>query len=112
MQTVRSVLRALGALTAVLLAALVPLLGGASGAQASSLAVQQRALTIAITAMTPTTAGPNSTVTVRGTLANHTGSAVGGITVQATTSSAPFQFPEQMTLFSNGTATGTVALPQ
>jgi hypothetical protein len=112
MQTVRSVLRALGALTAALLAALVPLLGGAQGAQAASLAVQQRALSIAITAMTPTTAGPNSTVTVRGTLANHTGSAVGGITVQARTSTAGFQFPEQMTLFSNGTATGTVALPQ
>jgi len=111
MQTVRSVLRALGASIAVLLAALVPLLAGATGVQASPVAVQQRALTIAITAMTPTTAGPNSTVTVRGTLANHTGSAVSGITVQARTSTEWFQYPEQMTEFSNGTATGTAALP-
>jgi uncharacterized protein DUF6049 len=112
MQTVRSVLRALGASTAVLLAALVPLLAGAPGVQASPVAVQQQhALTIAITAMTPTTAGPNSTVTVRGTLANHTGSAVGGITVQAMTSTEGFPYPEQMAEFSNGTATGTAALP-
>ena len=111
MQTVRSVLRALGASTAVLLAALVPLLAGATGAQASPVAVQQHALTIAITAMTPTTAGPNSTVTVRGTLANHTGSAVGGITVQAMTSTQGFPYPEQMTEFSNGTPTSTAALP-
>jgi hypothetical protein len=111
MQTVRSVLRALGASIAVLLAALVPLLAGAPGAQASPVAVQQRALTIAITAMTPTTAGPNSTVTVRGTLANHTGSAVSGITVEARTSTGYFQYPEEMTEFSNGTATGTAALP-
>jgi hypothetical protein len=112
MQTVRPVLRTLGALIAVLLAAFVPLFAGAPGAQASSVAVQQRVLTIAITAMTPTTAGPNSTVTVSGTLANHTGSAVGGITVQAMTSTSWFQYPEQMTLFTSGTATGTVALPQ
>jgi hypothetical protein len=111
MQTVRSVLRALGALIAVLLAALVPSLAGAPGVQASSLPVQQRALTIAITAMTPITAGPNSTVQVSGTLANHTGAAVSGITVQAMTSTGWFQYPDEMTLFANGTATGTVALP-
>ena len=111
MQTVRSVLRALGASIAVLLAALVPLLAGAPGVQASPVAVQQHALTIAITAMTPTTAGPNSTVTVKGTLVNHTGSAVGGITVQAMTSTQGFPYPEQMTEFSNGTPTGTAALP-
>ena len=111
MQTVRSVLRALGASIAVLLAALVPLLAGAPGVQASPVAVQQHALTIAITAMTPTTAGPNSTVTVRGTLVNHTGSAVSGITVQAMTSTQGFSYPEQMTEFSNGTPTGTAALP-
>jgi hypothetical protein len=111
MQTVRSVLRALGASIAVLLAALVPLLAGAPGVQASPVAVQQRALTIAITAMTPTTAGPGSTVTVKGTLANHTGSAVSGITVQARTSSEWFQYPEEMTEFTNGTATSTPSLP-
>jgi Family of unknown function (DUF6049) len=111
MQTVRSVLRALGALIAVLLAALVPLLAGAPGVQASTGVVQPRALTIAITGMTPTTAGPNSTVTVRGTIANHTGSAVGGISVQAMTSTAYFPYPEQMTEFSDGAPTGTTALP-
>jgi len=111
MQTVRSVLRALGALIAVLLAALVPLLAGAPGAQASTGVVQPRALTIAITGMTPTTAGPDSTVTVRGTIANHTGSAVGGLTVQAMTSTAGFPYPEQMTEFSDGAPTGTTTLP-
>ena len=109
MQTVRSVVRALGALTAVLLAVSGPLLAGAPGAQASTGVVQPRALTIAITGMTPTTAGPDSTVTVRGTIANHTGSAVGGLTVQAMTSTGYFQYPEEMTEFSNGTATGTAS---
>jgi hypothetical protein len=74
-------------------------------------AVQQRALTVAITAMTPTTAGPDSTVTVKGTLANHTGSAVSGITVQAMTSNEWFLYPEEMTEFTNGNATGTASLP-
>ncbi len=93
MQTVRSVVRALGALTAVLLAVSGPLLAGVPAAQASAGEVQQRSaatsaaathtLAISITGMTPTTAGPDSTVTVRGTLANHTGSALPGITVQA-----------------------------
>jgi Family of unknown function (DUF6049) len=117
MQTVRSVLRALAALTAVLLAALVPLLAGVPGAQASTGGVQQRALDISITGMSPTIAGPNSTVTVSGTLANHTGSAVSGITVQALTSTEWFQGPDQMTEFTNGTATlplqqaGTYQIP-
>jgi hypothetical protein len=120
MQTVRSVVRALGALTAVLLAVSGPLLAGIPGARASAAEIQQRAvgtssvsthrLTISITGITPTVPGPNSTVTVRGTLVNHTGSAVGGITVQASTSVELFQFPQQMTDFTNGLSTGSSPL--
>jgi hypothetical protein len=120
MQTVRSVVRALGALTAVLLAVSGPLLAGVPAARASAAGIQQRAvgtssvsthrLTISITGITPAVPGPNSTVTVRGTLVNHTGSAVGGITVQASTSVELFQFPQQMTDFTNGLSTGSSPL--
>jgi uncharacterized protein DUF6049 len=109
MQTVRSVVRALGALTAVLLAVSGPLLAGAPAARASAGAVQHT-LAISITGMTPTAAGPDSTVTVHGTLANRTGSAVGGISVQASTSTEWFQFPAQMTDFTNGLSSGTSPL--
>jgi hypothetical protein len=121
MQTVRSVVRALGALTAVLLAVSGPLLAGVPAAQASAGEIQLRSvatnaasthtLAISITGMTPTDAGPNSTVTVYGTLANHTGSAVGGIVVQASTSIEWFQYPQQMTDYTNGLAAGTSPLP-
>ena len=47
-----------------------------------------------------------------GTIANHTGSAISGVTVQVMTSTMWFGYPEQMTEFTKGTATGTVALPQ
>jgi len=110
MQTVRSVVRALGALIAVLLAAFVPLAAGAPGVRAAEGKVQQQPLAISITGMTPTTAGPNSTITVSGTLANHTGSALGGIAVQAMTSTELFSYPQQMTDFTAATATGASAL--
>ena len=120
MQTVRSVVRALGALTAVLLAVSGPLLAGVPAAQASAGEVQQpsaatsaaatHTLAISITGMTPTTAGPDSTVTLRGTLANHTGSALPGIAVQAWTSTSWFQYPAQMTEFTNGLSAGTSPL--
>jgi hypothetical protein len=61
--------------------------------------------------MTPTVPGPNSTITVTGTLANHTGAALPGIAVQAWTSTESFQYPEQMTEYSDGTAAGSSALP-
>jgi hypothetical protein len=61
--------------------------------------------------MTPADAGPNSTVTVRGTLANHTGSAVGGIAVQASTSIEWFQYPAQMTEYTDDLSTGSSPLP-
>jgi hypothetical protein len=114
MQTVRSVLRALGASTAVLLAAFVPLLAGAPGVRATPVQmyrqVQPSGLAISITALTPSIAGPDSTVSVSGTLANHTGSAVDGITVQASTSASWFTFPDQMTEFTDGTAVNTSPL--
>jgi hypothetical protein len=121
MQTVRSVLRTLGTLTAVLLAAGGPLAAVAPAARASVGHVQQQSaaarsaaaqpLAISITGMTPTTAEPDSTVTVTGNLANHTGAALPGITVEALTSTESFQYPSQMTDFSNGTASGSAALP-
>lgn len=120
MQTVRSAFRALGALIAVFLAASVPLLSGAPAARASAGEVQQQSprsgaagahtLAISITGMTPTTAGPDSTVTVRGTLVNRTGAPVSGISVQASTSTSWFLFPAQMTEFTDGLATGTSPL--
>jgi hypothetical protein len=61
--------------------------------------------------MTPTSAGPDSTVTIHGTLANHTGSALAGIAVQASTSTEWFQYPTQMTDFTDSLSTGTSALP-
>ncbi len=107
MQTVRSVLRALGALTVFLLAAVGPLAAAVPAARAS---VGQQPLAVSITGMTPTTAGPDSTVTLSGTLANHTGSALTGISVQASTSTQGFQFPAQMTDFSNGVSNSTSPL--
>jgi hypothetical protein len=113
MQTVRSVLRALGALTAVLLAAGGPLLAGVPAARASVGAGQQHSaaagsarqpLAISITGITPTYASPNSNVTVSGTLANHTGSAQSGIAVTVGTSTQAFEDPAQMTDFTNGSS--------
>mgnify|MGYP001325955598 CR=1 FL=1 len=109
MQTVRSVVRALGALLAVLLAAFVPLLAGAQGVRAAEGTVQEPPLAISITGMTPTTAGPDSTVRVSGTLANHSGAALSGITVQAMTSAEWFRYPSQMSDFTNSTSAGTSA---
>jgi hypothetical protein len=121
MQTVRSVVRALGALAAVLLAVSGPLLAGVPAARASAGEVHQRAvgtsaasahpLTISITGITPSVAGPDSTVTLRGTLVNHAASALPGITVVADTSTEWFQYPAQMTDFTNGLSTGTSPLP-
>jgi len=115
MQPVRSVLRTLGALTAVLLVAGGPLLAGAGAVQASAAEFQRHSaavtsadsqpLAISITGMTPAWPGPDSTVTVSGTLANHTGSALPGITVQALTSAQYFQDPSQMTDFTDGAST-------
>jgi Family of unknown function (DUF6049) len=121
MQTVRPDLRALVALTAVLLAAAGPLAVTVPAAQASASqsqrqeartnsAVSQQPLAISITGMTPTTAGPNSTVTLYGTLGNHTGSALSGIAVQAWTSTQWFTSASQMTEFTSDPSAGTASL--
>ncbi len=111
MQTVRCVVRALsmpGALAAVLLAAsclvlaVPPAQSSASDIQHQSSrarAADTRALAISITGMTPEIATASHTVTVTGTLANNTGSAVSGITVQAQTSKVLFNGRAEMSSF-------------
>jgi hypothetical protein len=111
MQTVRSLRRALGALPAVLLAAVASLAAVVPAAQASSGKTQRPPLAISITGISPSMyATPGATVRVTGTLANHTGAPLAGIEVLARTSFGSFQFPAQMTDFTNGTGTGTSPL--
>jgi hypothetical protein len=111
MQTVRCVVGARstpGALLAVLLAAFCLVLS-APAMQASASDIQHQAsgtngsdtrtLAISITGMTPQLARPGNTVTVTGTLANRTGSAISGITVQAQTSTVLFNGRAEMTSF-------------
>ena len=114
MQTVRCLVRALsaqGALVALLLAASCLVLA-VPAAQAAASDIQHQAsgghaagtrgIAISVTGMTPQIATPSATVTVTGTLANHTGSAVSGITVQAQTSTAWFTGRAEMTSFARG----------
>ena len=105
MQTVRCLVRALsapGAVVAVLIAvsclvlAVPAVQASASDIQHQSSdanAADTRGIAISITGMTPQIATPSATVTVTGTLANHTGSTVSGITVQAQTSTAVVHRP-------------------
>src|SRR3984957_15776173 len=116
MPTVRGAVRALsmpGALVAVLLAAsclvlaVPPARASASDIQhqsSGSHAADTRGLAISITGMTPQIATASDTVTVTGTLANHTGSAMSGITVQAQTSTVLFNGRAEMSAF---TASGS-----
>jgi hypothetical protein len=110
MQTVRSLRRALGALSAVLLAVVASLATVVPAAQAAPGKTQRPPLAISITGITPSIATPNTTITVTGTLANHTGTAQPGIEVLAQTSTAWFQFPQQLTDFTKDTGTGTSPL--
>ena len=111
MQTVRCLVRALsapGAVVAVLLAVSC-LIFAVPAVQASASDIQHqspgakaadtRGIAISITGMTPQIATPSATVTVTGTLANHAGSVVSGITVQAQTSTAWFNGRAEMTSF-------------
>src|ERR1700722_18927062 len=111
MQTVRCVVRARrtpGALLAVVLAVSCLVLS-VPAMQASASDIQHQAsgtngsdtrtLAISITGMTPQVARPGNTVTVTGTLANHTGSAISGITVQAQTSTVLFNGRAEMASF-------------
>jgi hypothetical protein len=111
MQTVRCLVRALSALVALPLAVCCPVLA-VPAAQASASDIQHqspgrsaadtRGIAISITGMTPQIATPSDSVTVTGTLANHTGSAMSGITVQAQTSTALFNGRAEMTSFAGG----------
>jgi hypothetical protein len=114
MPTVRSVVRALGTLIAVLLVAAGPVLAVPAAPASAAPETGQRSsgtaaansptLAISITGMTPRTATQNSTVTLRGTLANHTGSAVSGVTVRAYTNTELFRSRSAMASFAD---TGT-----
>jgi hypothetical protein len=111
MQTVRCLVRALnapGALVALLLAVSCLVVAVPAGQAAASdiehqasgrNAADTRGIAISITGMTPQIATPSATVTVSGTLANHTGSAMSGITVQAQTSTMLFTGRAEMTSF-------------
>jgi hypothetical protein len=110
MRTVRSVVRALSASIAVLLAVAGPMLALSAPRAAASSAQQQSsqadaadapAIAISITGMTPQVATPSSTVTITGTLANRTGAPVSGITVQAKTSSMLFSGRTEMSDFTS-----------
>jgi hypothetical protein len=59
-------------------------------------------LTISIDAMSPEYARPGSTITVSGTLTNHTGSALAGILVQLESSPAAFGSRSGMTSYASG----------
>ena len=111
MQTVRCVVRALsmpGALVAVLLAA-CSLVVAVPSSQAFASDIQHqssraraadtRGLAISVTGITPHIATASDTITVTGTLANHTGSAMSGITVQAQTSTVLFNGRAEMSSF-------------
>jgi hypothetical protein len=123
MQTVRCVVRALrvpGALVAVLLAAscLVLVVPSAQAAvsdiqhqSSRAQAADTRALAISITGMSPQIVTAGDTVTVTGTLANHTGSAMSGITVQAQTSPAVFNGRADMASFQRSGSYPSQLLP-
>ena len=108
MRTVRSVVRVLAALAAVFLT--VPgLVLSIPSAPASAAELQppssgtdaaaSHTLALSVTGMTPQYAVRDSTVRLSGTLANRTGAAVSGISVQAVTSTANFSSRFEMTSF-------------
>jgi Family of unknown function (DUF6049) len=117
MRAVRCVVRALGALLAVsatvpgLVLALPPASAATSATavtsasvvtSASAAASRQQPLAISITGMTPRFAVKGATIRLSGTLANHTGSAVTGITVQAYTSSSVVPTRDALSTFAAG----------
>jgi hypothetical protein len=105
MQAVRSVVRVLAVLSAVFLAGpglvlATPAARAATAAAAARAAVSP-SLAISITGITPQYATSGSTVNVTGTLANHTGSATTGITVQAYSTAQNFSSRSDMTSFAD-----------
>lgn len=67
-------------------------------------------LTVSIDAMSPSFATPTSTITVRGTITNHTGSPVTGARVQLMTQAQFFSTRADMDSFAAGTTPGYLAL--
>jgi hypothetical protein len=104
MQSVRTVVPTLIAVflaTAGAVLAAPAVRAHAQGIQQSSRtdAASSHRLTIAIDGVSPDFATPASTVTVRGTLTNHTGSAIAGLIVQLLTSPSPFSTRSGMDSF-------------
>jgi len=97
MQDVRPVVRAL---LAIFFAAAVSVFF-VPGARAA-VAVSPRTLTVSITAMSPQWATAKSTVTISGTVSNHTGSAISGLVVQAETTGQIFGTRSQLNSFADG----------
>jgi hypothetical protein len=97
MQGVRPVVRALLAVF-LAAAAAVFIVPGARAATAVS-----PALTVAITGMSPQWASGDATVTISGTVSNHTGSALPDLVVQAQTGQY-FETRSEMTSFADGVA--------
>jgi hypothetical protein len=111
MRTVRSLVR-------TLIAVLLALAGSALVFPAVHAAAQEvhdqsyrtsaavsQALTISIDGMSPRYASPGKTVTVRGTLTNHTGSAISGLSVTPETSRTDLFSQADMTSFAAGSST-------
>src|SRR5260370_1126095 len=111
MRSVRTVVRTLIAvflaLAGPLLAApAVPALGQELHQQSSGTnAAASHRLTISIDGVSPSFATPTKIVKVSGTLTNHTGSAIQGISVQLLTSSQYFGYRAEMDGFTNGSIT-------
>lgn len=112
MRAVRCVVRALGALLAV--SATVPGLvvalstapasasASADSAATATAAVRQQPLAVSITGMSPSVASKGKTIRLSGTLANHTGSAVTGISAQLYTSPTVLPTRSEMNIFVSG----------
>jgi Family of unknown function (DUF6049) len=108
MQSVRTVVRTL---IAVFLAIAAPVLA-APAVRAHAQEVQQQSfrtnsagsgqLTISVDGVSPSYATPTATITVRGTVTNHTGSPVTGVQVQLLSSSQYFGARSQMDSYTAG----------
>ena len=115
MPTVRIVVRTL--IAALLVAA--PLLAGLAipaSAQVSSPfsrtdQADSRSLNLAVDSVSPQWAGPNSTITVSGTLTNDTGSPIPNFQVELLTSDQHFTSPSQMDAYSDG-SDGLTSFPE
>jgi Family of unknown function (DUF6049) len=118
MQSVRTVVRTL---IAVFLATAAPVLA-APAVRAHAQEVQQQSfrtnsagsghLTISVDGVSPSYATPTATITVHGTVTNHTGSPVTGVQVQLLSSSAPFYARSEMDSYAAGHDTPLYLAPE